>query len=161
MRTPLVLFTVLLTVACAGKPPIDSEGLDTSLAPRAAAERGDESRGKRVLWGGLIVGGENLERGSRIEVLGYPLGKDQRPDRDAGPVGRFLVQNDGYLELADYAPGRLITVAGSISAVREGTIGEASYRFPVVAPEQLHLWSGERRPAEPRVHFGFGVILNR
>jgi len=104
----------------------------------------------------------NLEQGTRLEVLSYPLDSRGRPEQDASPKGRFLLQREGYLEPVDYAPGRLITAVGAVTGVEEGKVGDAPYRYPLMQAEQLHLWPKPEsyRRQTPQVHFGIGVILH-
>ncbi len=162
-RASRLLAVLLLAAGCASGPQFKTEGVATGLTPREAPGRGADIVGTRVLWGGVIVSGTNLENATRLEVLGYPLDDSQEPETDRSPVGRFLVIEQGYLETADYAPGRRVTVVGPITAMREGKIGESPYTYPVVDPDRMHLWPREttRRATEPRIHFGVGVIFGR
>lgn len=153
------LLATLLT-ACASKPPLKAEGVEKKLTPAEAASR--PATGTRVLWGGVIVASKNLKEESQIEVLGFPLNDSQEPQTDEKPLGRFVILQPGYLETADYASGRQITVVGPLAGTREGRIGESDYTYPVVRPDKMHLWAEEtyRRAAEPRFHFGVGVIFH-
>ncbi len=161
MKMLLYFLPVLLLGACATGPTFDTAGAQKSLTPGEAVQRFEAFRGEKVVWGGLIVGGTNLEGTTRLEVLAYPLGGDNRPDTERRPFGRFLVHRTGYLELSDYAPGRMITVAGTLTETREGRVGQAPYRYPVVSPSQLHVWRqpGAGGATRPSVHFGIGVIF--
>lgn len=153
---------VLAMAGCASSPEFDETGVDRSLTPKLAADRGQDIVGQRVIWGGTIIDSRNLEDDTRLEVLGYPLNDWERP-RDSGSAqGRFLVLKSGYLETADYAPGRQITVVGPIEALQEGRIGESAYTYPVVRADTLHLWEPEssRSSSGPRVNFGIGVIFS-
>lgn len=156
---PALTLAVLLLASCATSPDFDTRGVDLSLQPQEVADR-PLPAGTEVLWGGTIVQGSNLAEGTRLELIGYPLDDQQRPDSGRAPVGRFLVQRDGYLELADYRPGRQLTVRGELARVVEGKVGQAPYRYPVVNAERLHLWSTPRESVGPRFHFGVGVIFS-
>ena len=125
-------------------------------APGEAAADGVET----VLWGGVLLESTVLEGTTQLEVLAHPLDRRQRPQTGRASEGRFLIVAEGYLETVDYAPGRLVTVLGTLEEVREGTIGEAAVRFPVVRAEQLHLWSpNAARGERPGFTFGIGVSL--
>ena len=129
---------------------------DTDGAIDGACEAGAET----LLWGGVLLGASVLGETSQLEVLAHPLDRRQRPMTGRASEGRFLIVADGYLETVDYAPGRLITVLGTLEEVREGTIGEATVRYPVVRSDELHLWSGNAGSDErPRFSFGIGVNL--
>jgi len=156
----LTLAALLALTACASKPPLKAEGVDTGLTPVEAASRG--ATNARVLWGGVIVASTNLKDMTQIEVLAFPLEDDQSPKTDDKPLGRFLILKDGYLETADYASGRRITVVGTVTGTRPGRIGESDYTYPVVQPERMHLWPRNvtRQSTEPRFHFGVGVVFH-
>lgn len=159
-RHPLAIAALAaLAAACAGSPDFDTSGIDAGLSPQAAAER--SAVGERVLWGGQVLAGRNEAGRTLLEVVGYPLDGNQRPDAKATPVGRFLVEKEGYLELADYGPGREISVVGNVLRVETGTVGEASYRYPVVGADRLHTWTPEHPRASPSFHIGVGVIFSR
>jgi outer membrane lipoprotein len=162
-RAGVVVMAMWLVAGCASGPQFQTEGVATGLTQREASTRGADVSGSRVLWGGVIVASTNEENTTRLEVLGYPLGGNQDPETDRSPSGRFLVIEEGYLETADYAPGRRITVVGPVTELREGRIGQSPYTYPVVNPERMHLWPRDtaRRASEPRVHFGVGVIFGR
>ncbi|HKJ89162.1 MAG TPA: Slp family lipoprotein, partial [Gammaproteobacteria bacterium] len=79
---------------------------------------------------------------------------------DKSPQGRFLAVNEGYLETADYAPGRRVTLTGPVTGLKKGLIGKATYTYPVVKVDDIQLWRKEQRyRPEPGFHFGIGVIF--
>ncbi len=160
LRPTLLCMTLLLLTACATGPRFETADVATELTPRGAALRFEEVQAQRVLWGGVIVDSTNLREGTRLEVLAFPL-SNQEPQTQREPLGRFLVIRPGYLETADYAPGRQITVLGSLAELRQGQIGEAEYTYPLVQADDLYLWPRETAATEPRVHFGFGLIFSR
>jgi len=163
---PVSLSLLLLVAAgafngCATGPRFDTRGVNAHITPATAVKDAAAVRDRRVLWTGMILNSRNLKDHTEMEVLAYPADSHHKPDLDREPLGRFLLEQPGYLETADYAQGRLITVVGVIGRAREGRIGEASYTYPVLTAAQLHLWPKSERGqgAEPRIHFGIGVIL--
>ncbi len=111
----------------------------------------------RVEWGGVIVTAKNLRDWTDLEILAYPLDSAARPETEKKPLGRFILRQKGYLETVDYAPGRRITAVVDVMEIKEGFVGQAPYRFPVLNAEQLHLWpKNVRASAEPSVRLGFG-----
>ncbi len=156
----LLLAGALLAAGCA--TPYDIGGADPRVTPREAARDVPGMLNHNVAWGGLIAAAKNLQDKTELEVVGYPLDSENRPDRDAKPTGRFIVIRSGYLETADYAPGRLITVVGIVTGTRAGTVGEAKYVYPVVMADRLRLWPRpDAAPREPGIHFGIGVGIIR
>lgn len=156
----LLTGSMLLVNACA--TPYDIGNADPRVTPIEAVKDVPGMLNHTIAWGGLIATAKNLKDKTEIEVVAYPLDSENRPNRDASPTGRFIVIQPGYLETADYAPGRLITVVGPVTETRTGTVGEARYVYPVVAASRLHLWPMrplERR--EPSFHFGVGVGIIR
>jgi outer membrane lipoprotein len=156
-------FLVLAATGCASTPRFDTAGVDTQVTPQAVTRSNAVQQGEEVLWGGVIVNSNNLADTTQIEVLAYPLDKEQRPKTDRGPVGRFMARAPGYLETADYAQGRLITIRGRLKDTMTGRIGEAHYTYPVVDILDSQLWQPETfvEPSRPRVNFGIGVMIGR
>ena len=163
-RTLAGALALLLLSACASKP-IDTEAELSELTPtevRRAATSGQDvpqADTRPLLWGGTILGIENRSDGTQLEVLAYPLDRSQRPRPRADAQGRFLVRAADYLEPVDYAKGRLITVLGRLEGTAEGRVGDASYDYPVLASEQIHLWPVEQERAKTGFSFGIGVDL--
>lgn len=162
-RWLVVAAGALLTAACASAP-LDTADVAADLQPSQVQADPAAGRDRMVIWGGRIVASTNLEDQTRLEVVSYPLtARDQRPQTGRQPGARFLIYRDGYLETAQYAPGRTVSVRGRIGDSERGRIGEADYTYPVVRAEQLHLWPEQAVAADPgpRINFGVGVIFSR
>lgn len=152
----LTILALLVAAACA-KPKADDPSIDKSLTPARVLADIAAARGHKVRWGGVIVSSTNLKEASQLEILAYPLDDDGRPERDDAPLGRFIAMKPGYLETVDYAPGRLVTVVGPVQEIRTQKLGEADYRYPVIAADEVKLWQIRAPRNEPRFHFGIGV----
>jgi outer membrane lipoprotein len=128
------------------------------ISPSAAAAEG--VTGEVQLWGGVIVAVRNLEDSTWIEVVSYPL-RRQQPRAGVMTNGRFLLRAEGFLDPLDYRAGRRLTARGPVTGVEDGKIGEVGYRFPVLAAEELHLWPDGPTGGEQRgwgnVRFGIGI----
>ncbi|MEE9320899.1 MAG: Slp family lipoprotein [Granulosicoccus sp.] len=157
----LLLAGVMLMLASCVSQPLKTE---TELTEITAAEAAEETQlpAGTVLWGGVILGSSNLAESTQLEILAYPLDKRQRPMTTRDALGRFLIESEGYLETANYADGRLVTVLGELDKLVDGTIGGAKYVYPAVkaAPDKLHLWNGEGDHETPRFTFGIGINLS-
>lgn len=150
-----------LLLACASNPGFDTSGVNTGLTPASASEHPGTAQAQQVLWGGVILASHNLAQHTELEVLAYTTDSNGEPQIDSKPLGRFLVRHPGYLETADYAQGRRLTVLGNISANQEQKVGAAEYRYPVITAEQLHLWPlVPRSTNQARWHFGFGFVFH-
>ncbi len=149
----LVLF---LLAACAGQP---QQAVVASPSPAAVSADFSHHQGRTVEWGGIIIAAENRRDSTWLEILAYPLDGDHQPRRDGRPLGRFLAVHSGYLETADYAPGRWVTVVGTIRELRVGKVGAAPYRFPLVEIGRINLWrqSAAGSDSESQIHFGIGI----
>lgn len=157
----LLLLTGLLQAGCAGGPRFDLSGVDKTLMPAAAAQNLAEARGRLVYWGGSIVATTNLKDSTRIEVLAYPLDRRGLPDSSERSQGRFVLIQPGYLEAADYAPGRLLSVLGKLTRTHTIRIGEAQTALAEVEARQLYLWPPDAQRPRTRFHFGLGVGISR
>lgn len=149
-----------LLASCA-TTPLDIGNADTKITPHQVVAKFDTVRARSIAWGGVIISSKNLATSTQLEVLAYPLDTNYRPRQSDAPVGRFLVIAQGYLETADYKEGRQITVIGTLSELREGKIGDTTYRYPVVSASRTHLWPTVAQEAnEPRFHFGIGIGIH-
>lgn len=156
LAVTLLIMSMQLIGGCT--TPYDIGNADPRVTPVEAAQDVAGMLNHTVAWGGLIAASKNLKNKSELEVVGYPLDSEHRPEHDAKPTGRFLVIQSGYLETVDYAPGRLITVVGTVMETRAGTVGEAKYVYPVVTASKLHLWPKQSSGrGESGFHFGIGV----
>jgi len=155
---PLVLAALLLS-ACAATPEFATQGTEPALTPKQAVTEAASLKGKKVIWGGAIINSSNLKNATRLEVLAYPLDGDHYPQTGQPAYGRFLLMKEGYLETVDYAPGRLVTVVGTLDGTRNGKLDESEYTYPLVQADQLHLWSKSGK-SETRFHFGIGVMFS-
>ncbi len=150
---------VLLDAACATRPPFELQGVAHNITPSQVVANFPGEKGKRVVWGGVVVSAKNQPDVTELEILAYPLTFRLMPDTDRPPQIRFLVRYPGYLETVDYAPGRLVSVLGVVSDVVEGKIGDSVYHYPLLRAEKLHLWEASDR-SESRFYFGIGVMLH-
>lgn len=158
----VILLLLLLSTLNGCATPYDIGQADPRITPQDAAKDVPGMLNHTVAWGGVIAAAKNLKNKSELEIVAYPLDSSHRPDSTAPPTGRFIVIQSGYLETADYAPGRLVTVVGDVSETRRGTMGEAPYVYPIVTASKLQLWpKASSEPREPRFHFGIGVGIIR
>jgi outer membrane lipoprotein len=160
----VLVMSVLLLSSCASSPiETDSDVSSMSVREVRGLITDDDSltlaEPAPVLWGGVILNTQNLAEITQIEVMGYPLNRTQRPMTGRTAEGRFLVRQEGYLEPLDYAPGRSITVLGSVEGVTSGMVGESAYRYPDVQAQQVHLWDETAPRPRTGVIFGIGVNI--
>ena len=160
LRISAFLLTTLLLGGCATR--FDIGTAEHRITPQQATNNMGQVQNKTIAWGGIIVSARNLANQTQMEVLSYPLDEHGRPEREAKAGGRFIALHPGYLELANYAEGRLVTMTGTVNETRSGSVGEAQYVYPVLAIKTLFLWpTPEEEAARPQFHFGVGVGISR
>lgn len=158
IRPPVILASCLLVGACATSS-LDTAGVSSRATPSRVVEALSDHRGDRVQWGGRIVSIVNEAQSTRIEVLSYPVARDGFPNDYRKPTGRFVLRRDGFLEPQDYAPGRMLTVIGTVDSLIETSVGDTAFVVPLVNAEQLKLWP-DGYGGRGRSGFGFGVGIS-
>lgn len=159
MYRPLILLAACLAVAACATAALDTSRVNSRTTPGRVVESMPGQQGARVQWGGEIVSIRNQEQATLIEVLSYPLARDGLPNTFQKPTGRFVLRRQTFLEPQDYAPGRLLTVVGTIRALTRTTVGDAELVIPLVSAEQLKLWD-DQYDSRPPPRFGFGVGIS-
>jgi len=146
MKKPAGTLAILLglSVLASACAPAISKGLraqvDQAIRFEEVIENPGAYQGKLVLWGGVIIGAKNRREGTLIEVLQKPTDMEQRPKDVDRSEGRFLALYDGYLDVAIYAQGRDVTVAGEIKGKRVMPLDEIEYTYPLILVKEIHLW---------------------
>lgn len=153
----LVMVCVVAITGCV-TPPLNTDQVSVKLTPEEVKERPESAKGT-VIWGGVIVSSVNLADRTQFEVLAYPLDGYQRPATSRKSLGRFLLQSPDYIETQNYAPGRELTAIGTLQGVTKGEIGEASYDYPTVTINDVHLWHTDNSHERPRFIFGIGLNI--
>lgn len=97
--------------------------------------------GARVIVGGEILSTLPKSGQTEIELLARRLRDDDSPERSDRSPGRLLLRSPDFLDPAVYAPGRRISVIGTVSGQEERKVGELPYRYPVIAVERIRLWA--------------------
>jgi outer membrane lipoprotein len=154
-----VLLPALVLGACAstGTPTFNTIGVDPFLTPQSVSASPQAATGKSVQWGGTIIGTTNLQDRTRIEVLAYPLDSKARPKSEGNPLGRFFLEQSGFLDPATYKQGRELSAVGTVTGTLNSKVGEASYEHPVVDARQIYLWPESQGYGGSGVTFGVGV----
>jgi outer membrane lipoprotein len=108
----------------------------------------DAHKGDVVIWAGEIVEAQNKKEGTVIEIVHKNANTFLRPKDADESSGRFLALYDGYLDVAIYAPGREVTVAGQIQEKRVLPLGEIQYSYPLIRVKEIHLWPPRKKGQE-------------
>lgn len=157
----LIVCLLVFLGACASKPVLKVEDIDRGLTPTRVIKDATTYEGKKVLWGGIIIAGQNLEKTTRLELLTYPLDSNFKPDVQAKAYQRIFAIYEGYLETANLTPGRLLSVTGIFTGMQSGQIGEMVYDYPTLSVLELYLWPRpEDKQGDSRFHFGVGISIH-
>ena len=121
----------------------------TPISFQDLVEKGEDYRGELVILGGHILTASNEPDGSLLTVLQAPLDSGDRPKSQDLSEGRFMVRTKEFLDPEIYSKGRKLSLVGKVSGVELELLGNLMYRYPVIEPEELHLWPEEKRYARP------------
>ena len=151
----IFLITILLSgVTACQSTPRGPAPASVSSVPRSY-DITDVNIGQEFVWGGEILEISNLKNTTELTVLGYPLDKHRQPNDDDTSTGRFIAVYSGFLEPTDYRKGRLVSVAGKLTEIRNGKIDSADYEFPVLSIDNLNLH--KRKPKGVNLPFSIGI----
>ncbi len=166
-RRTVVRYTLLLLCLAfvAGCGPVLSDGtlkqVDREVSFVQVIKDPASFTGRKVVFGGAILGVENLADRTVVEVLEEGMNSQLKPVDPDKSAGRFLVSYDGFKDPAIYMPGKLITVAGTITGAEKRKLGKGSYTYPVIKPIETYLWRETNYSDEPRIGIGVGIgIIN-
>ncbi|MFQ5586690.1 MAG: Slp family lipoprotein [Thermodesulfobacteriota bacterium] len=114
--------------------------IDADITLRSVQSNPEAYRGRKVIWGGVILSLKNLKESTVIEVLHHPLDIRDRVKTRSVSSGRFFIESQGYLDGEIYKKDKEITVAGTIKGTRVEKINEMEYVYPVLAPIEMRLF---------------------
>ena len=147
-------------IACA-TPAFKDAGNSIAIMPSDVQQSADRYSGSEVVWGGRITAVTNREQTTEVEVIGYPLDRDQQPVPDAPTVGRFIMVLPDFVEPLDYPVGRHLSVVGIVSGTRPGHVVEREYLYPLLRAREIKVWPwGFMFDKKPRVSIGVGVRIH-
>lgn len=156
----LALATWLTGCVTAQPVPTAESVVLADITPDQVRQSG--ATGSVVRWGGTITEINNLEDGTTaIQLVSRPLRSGGRPLHNDATEGRFIAETVDFLDPAIIKAGRDITLVGTVTAVREGKIGESVYQFPVVAVDNYRYWSNQNVAARRYHRHGYGYSPHR
>lgn len=150
---PYLLLSCLLLSACTALPPAVENAPALQLSYQQVSRDINSFKDAPVRWGGVIIGVENQEQASLMQVVFHPLDYSGRPQLHRPGEGRFVVKSAEFLDPAVYAKNKEITVAAVITGDIERTVGKRTIQVPLLSATAIHLW-----PAYPNrydhLHYG-------
>ncbi len=160
IRLSLALSLPIAVAACAPAPIYKAGPSVVATTPQQVATSPNNFAQAQVIWGGEVIGVDNLPNSTEIRVLAYPLDSSQRPRLKQTAQGRFTAVVPGFLDPMNFPAGSLVTVLGKVDGTSVGQVGQATYTYPMVRVQRsnLHRWTAdEMRQGHPNVSFGVGV----
>ncbi|MCG6966564.1 MAG: Slp family lipoprotein [Chromatiaceae bacterium] len=140
-RTRLVLLSCSLLGACATNVPTGlREEPPGAPSPKVVQAEPERFLDREVRWGGEILDVRNSSTATEVELYGRPLFYDAEPRPDGGDQVRFIARIEGFLDPAEYSPGKRMTVRGRLAEPLTRPVGDYAYRYPVVNVGLYHLW---------------------
>ena len=142
----LVLLLVSILAGCATNIPSAVQQAPAQVLSVSQVQRAtDQYMGRDIRWGGEIIFLQNDRESTDIAVLATTLGSMGEPDADGALDARFIARVPTFLDPAEYAEGRLITVTGVITGVETQMVGEYAYPYPLVQVHAYYLWPKEKK----------------
>ena len=99
---------------------------------------------------------DNAADRTLVELFGRPLFDNAEPRPSGGDNVRFLARFARFLDPAEYAPGKRLTVYGRLAEPLTGKVGEYAYRYPVVDVEEVI--PSKSQPDRGIVRFRYAAI---
>lgn len=139
-----------LLAGCASNvPKVLREELPQAPTARAVQTEPERYLGQEVRWGGEILGLHNQASSTEVEIYARPLLRDSEPRPDGGEGVRFIARLKGFVDPAEYSPGKRLSVRGRLGEAVTRPVGEYAYRYPVVEVDVYQLWEAYRPAPEP------------
>ncbi|MBI1912364.1 MAG: Slp family lipoprotein [Deltaproteobacteria bacterium] len=139
MRTLIVVLMTFIIAGCSVISKETRKQVDENITLDMVQSNPDRYIGRKVLWGGIILGTDNLAQYSEVEVLETELAYDKSPE-DGNSRGRFIIRSKKFLDAKVYSENKRITVAGTIEGTQSRKIGQMEYQFPVINPIEMRLF---------------------
>lgn len=153
--SPSIVLACAVLAGCA--TPAFRDAPPPGPPPAAVAAAPARYHDAAVVWGGKIIAVDNLADTTDVQVVAYPLDRNQRPDTRAPSIGRFVLSIPGYAEAMDYPPGRWLSVRGRIVGSEVHRIQARDVVHPRVAPDDIHRWPRGFPDERGRWTIGVGV----
>lgn len=134
----------LLLAACSSPvPELIKKAPEGDVQVREVQQKSDSFNGTQIRWGGAILGVENMQHETLVEVLSYPLYSNGKPDADKQNLGRFKLALTGFVDPEGFPKNRLITVTGKVREMAKGMVDAYKYSYPVVDSQVFYIWPEE------------------
>ena len=156
MRLLACLLLFLLLAGCASVPQQESPA---AFTPADAILDPDAFRGRDLSWGGTLIATTNRSDETLLEFLSYPLDAGW-PRLSHSSNGRVLARVPGFLDPADYKPGRVVVVEGLFTGVRQSYMEGVSTTRAVVEARRAEVGpaTADASGWPPNLQIGIGFF---
>lgn len=139
MKFFLVVVSFLLS-ACSTLPSA-FESADIQALTYAQVKRDAEKhKNTYVKWGGVVIDLKEVESGSLMHVMFYPLDYYDRPDIEKPSEGYFLIKSEKKLDPKIYYSSREIVAVGAIEGKTDYSDTYGSTGLPMINARAIHAW---------------------
>lgn len=122
-------------------PPAMAEHIEHSLTFPQIKESPDSFKGKLVILGGQVLEAKRLKDSTRLIILQLPLINDQEPTTElTQSKGRFIAEQQEFLDPATVPPGSRITLVGELSGSIPQSLDETVYTYPTLSIKHFKVW---------------------
>jgi outer membrane lipoprotein len=144
-----LVFLLCLAALCAGcstpykntLPPALAEHIEHSLTFPQIKESPDSFKGKLVILGGQVLEAKRLKDSTQLTILQLPLINDQEPTTElTQSKGRFIAEQQEFLDPATVPPGSRITLVGELSGSIPQSLDETIYTYPTLIIKHFKVW---------------------
>ncbi|MCH9638769.1 MAG: Slp family lipoprotein [Betaproteobacteria bacterium] len=139
MKPYLILIFIFLG-ACTSLPPAIEKAQVEDISYHQISADLDRYKNTQVRWGGVVIGVENEENNSLMQVLFYPLDHYGRPQIDKPSAGHFVIKSTQFLDAEVYVMDREIVAVGTIDNEIGRTLDTQSTEVPQMSSTAIHLW---------------------
>ena len=149
LRYFAIILFIVIACGCFTPPPLAPSHFRKSLNSTGPFwqiyQDSNQYIGKDILVGGVIAEIRNYPQKTEIEIMQKPLDNNDIPMKSVYSGNMFLARYDGYLDRLLFAPGRLMTIGGTVIEKRAKKGYGRSGIHPVIKIQFYRLWP----PQEP------------
>ncbi|MBA3966030.1 MAG: Slp family lipoprotein [Nitrospirales bacterium] len=156
-----LVFLLFLTVLCSSGcstpykstlPPDLAEQIDPLLMFPRIKEDPDSFKGKLIILGGQVLAAKRLKDSTQLTILQLPLINEKEPTTElTQSQGRFIAEQQQFLDPATVPPGSRVTLAGELSGSVQQSLDETIYTYPTLLIKHFKVW-----PAYPPDYHPYG-----
>lgn len=138
---PLLLLSIFINAGCTHVISSRAQDkVDRETEFDQVTENPERYMGKTLLLGGVIVDMRITGEASTLEIFRWKLDRWGEPFAVDEDAGRFLARTERPLDPALYAPGRLVTLTGTLIGQKTLPLGQLEYRYPLFRINESYLW---------------------